>query len=111
MRFSQRAITVNEALGQMRRKKGVVETGEEQVDSIRSPLRDPEQQAIGRQFDGILTAALELLLPAHGEVFRLREMETLSTAETGERLGLTEICVKPGWFGQGVYCGGGSREP
>jgi len=87
-------ITVNEALSQMRRKKGVVETGEEQIGSIRSPMRDPEQQAIDRDYDGILTAALERLPPAYGEVFRLREMETLSTAETGERLGLTEGCVK-----------------
>jgi RNA polymerase sigma-70 factor (ECF subfamily) len=88
------SITVNEALGQMRQRKGVVETGEEQVRLLRSPMRDPEQQAIDRQFDGILAAALERLPPAYGEVFRLREMETLSTAETGERLGLTEACVK-----------------
>jgi RNA polymerase sigma-70 factor (ECF subfamily) len=87
-------ITVNEALSQMRRRKGVVETGDEQMGSIRSPVRDPEQQAIDRDYDGILTAALERLPPAYGEVFRLREMETLSTAETGERLGLTEACVK-----------------
>ena len=88
------SITVNEALSQMRRKKGIVETGEEQIGSIRSPARNPEQQAIDRQFDGILAAALERLPPAYGKVFRLREMETLSTAETGERLGLTEACVK-----------------
>jgi RNA polymerase sigma-70 factor (ECF subfamily) len=88
------SITVNEALGQMRQRKGVVENGEEQVRSIPSPTRDPEQQAIDKEFDGILAAALECLPPAYGEVFRLREMETLSTAETGERLGLTEACVK-----------------
>jgi RNA polymerase sigma-70 factor (ECF subfamily) len=88
------SITVNEALTQMRRKKGVVELGEEQIDSVRSPTRNPEQQAIDRDFDGILTVALEGLPPAYREVFRLREMETLSTAETGERLGLTEGCVK-----------------
>jgi RNA polymerase sigma-70 factor (ECF subfamily) len=88
------SITVNEALSQMRQKKGVVETGEEQIGLLRSPMRDPEQQAIDRDFDGILAAALERLPPAYGEVFRLREMETLSTAETGERLGLTEACVK-----------------
>ncbi|MGA2198279.1 MAG: sigma factor-like helix-turn-helix DNA-binding protein [Bryobacteraceae bacterium] len=51
-------------------------------------------EAIDRQLDGILAAALERLPPAYSEVFRLREMETLSTAETGERLGLTEACVK-----------------
>jgi RNA polymerase sigma-70 factor (ECF subfamily) len=88
------SITVNEALSQMRRKKGVVEAGEEQIGSIRSPMRNPEQQAIDRQYDGILAAALERLPPAYGEVFRLRELEALSTAETGERLGLTEACVK-----------------
>jgi RNA polymerase sigma-70 factor (ECF subfamily) len=88
------SITVNVALGQMRQRKGVVEAGEEQVGLLRSPMRDPEQQAIDRQMDGILAAALERLPPAYGKVFRLREMETLSTAETGERLGLTEACVK-----------------
>ena len=88
------SITVNEALTQMRRRKGVVELGEEQIDSIRSPMPDPEQQAIDQDFDGILTVALEGLPPAYSEVFRLREVETLSTAETGERLGLTEGCVK-----------------
>jgi RNA polymerase sigma-70 factor (ECF subfamily) len=87
-------ITVNEAFTQMRRRKGVVEAGEEQIDSIRSPMRDPEEQAIDRDFDGILVAALDRLPRAYGEVFRLRELETLSTAETGERLGLTEACVK-----------------
>jgi RNA polymerase sigma-70 factor, ECF subfamily len=88
------SITINEALSQMRRKKGLVEAGEEQIGSIRSPVPDPEQQAIDQDFDGILTIALEGLPPAYSEVFRLREMETLSTAETGERLGLTEGCVK-----------------
>jgi len=88
------SITINEALGQMRRRKGLVEVGEEQIDSIRSSMRDPEQQAIDQDFDGILTGAVQSLPPAHSEVFRLREMETLSTAETGERLGLSEGCVK-----------------
>jgi RNA polymerase sigma-70 factor (ECF subfamily) len=88
------SITINEALSQMRRRKGVVELGEEQMDSLRSPMPNPEQQAIDQDFDGILTGALESLPSAYSEVFRLREMETLSTAETGERLGLTEGCVK-----------------
>jgi RNA polymerase sigma-70 factor (ECF subfamily) len=88
------SITINEALSQMRHRKGDVELGQEQIDSLRSSTRDPEQQAIDRDFDGILTVALEGLPPAYSEVFRLREMETLSTAETGERLGLTEGCVK-----------------
>jgi RNA polymerase sigma-70 factor (ECF subfamily) len=88
------SITINEALSQMRRKKADVELDEEQIDSISSPVRDPEQQAIDRDFDGILTVAMESLPPTYGEVFRLREMETLSTAETGERLGLSEGCVK-----------------
>lgn len=88
------SITINEALGQMRRKKGDVELDEQQIDSIRSPMPDPEQQAIDQDFDGILTVALDSLPRAYSEVLRLREMETLSTAETGERLGLTEGCVK-----------------
>ena len=88
------SITINEALSQMRRRKGDVELGEEHIGSLCSPMRNPEQQAIDRDFDGILTVALEGLPPAYSEVFRLREMETLSTAETGERLGLTLGCVK-----------------
>jgi RNA polymerase sigma-70 factor (ECF subfamily) len=88
------SITINEALSQMRRKKADVELDEEQIGSMCSPVRDPEQQAIDRDFDGILMGAMESLPPAYSEVFRLREMETLSTAETGERLGLSEGCVK-----------------
>jgi len=47
-----------------------------------------------RNFDCILRGALANLPAAYSVVFRLREMESLSTAETGERLGLTTGCVK-----------------
>ncbi len=88
------AITVNECFTQMRKRRATVETAEDEIETMRSSARDPEGQAIDNDFDGILRGALANLPAAYGVVFRLREMESLSTAETGERLGLTEGCVK-----------------
>ena len=88
------AITVNERFTQMRKRRSTVEAGEDEIETVRSSARDPERQAIDNNFDGILRGALANPPAAYGVVFRLREMESLSTAETGERLGLSEGCVK-----------------
>jgi len=88
------AITVNECFSQMRKRRTGVETGDDEIETARCPTRDPEGQAIDKNFDCILRGALANLPAAYSVVFRLREMESLSTAETGERLGLTTGCVK-----------------
>lgn len=88
------SITANEALTQIRRSRGGVMAGDGAFDQMASPGRSPEQQAIDRNIGVILTKALDSLPDTYRTVFQLREMESLSTAETGEQLGLTEACVK-----------------
>jgi RNA polymerase sigma-70 factor (ECF subfamily) len=89
------AITVNECFTQIRKRKTAANpAGDEEIETVRSSARDPEGQAIDNDFDGMLRGAMAHLPEAYGVVFQLREMESLSTAETGERLGLTEGCVK-----------------
>jgi RNA polymerase sigma-70 factor, ECF subfamily len=88
------AITVNECFTQIRKRKTGSACGEEEIETVRSSARDPEGQAIDNNFRGILRGALANLPAAYSVVFRLREVESLSTAETSERLGLSEGCVK-----------------
>jgi len=88
------SITANEALTQLRRSRGGAMAGDGAFEHMASPERDPEQQAIDQDINVIVSSALESLPDAYRTVFRLREMESLSTAETGEHLGLTEACVK-----------------
>ena len=88
------SITANEALTHLRRNRGGAMAGDGAFEHMASPERDPEQQAIDQDINVIVSSALESLPDAYRTVFRLREMESLSTAETGEHLGLTEACVK-----------------
>jgi RNA polymerase sigma-70 factor, ECF subfamily len=88
------AITRNEAFLRRRRARRVVAIAEEHLDSLPSPLRDPERQAIDRDPDCLLSCALASLPSAYQTVFRLREIEHVSTVEAGKRLGLTGACVK-----------------
>jgi RNA polymerase sigma-70 factor, ECF subfamily len=88
------AITRNEAFTQMRRRQSVVATDEEALDSMPSKLRGPEEQVLDRDFDDMLSGALASLPSAYRSVFRLREVERVSTAEAGQQLGLTGACVK-----------------
>ena len=50
--------------------------------------------AVNQDVEQILEHAVERLPSAYRPVFRLREMEDLTTAETGERLGLSDACGK-----------------
>ncbi len=92
------SIVVNEALTQIRRTRNVEWADDTKLMRLSSPMRSPERQAVDRDTLRVIRTALEGLPPAYGPVFRLREMEELSTAETGERLGLTEECVKSRLF-------------
>jgi RNA polymerase sigma-70 factor (ECF subfamily) len=88
------AITVNQALTQKRRSKGGMAAGEDEIDTLPSPLEDPERQVMEEDLNGHVRVALASLPPAYRAVFQLRDLESMSTAETGERLGLTKACVK-----------------
>ena len=55
---------------------------------------DPERQAFGRELGGLIESAVDRLGDGSREVFMLRQVEGLSTAETAEVLGVSEDVVK-----------------
>ena len=92
------SIVVNEARTQMRRSRKRVDIGEAYAWTLSSPARSPEQQAIDQEVGRILQQAVHRLPSTYQPVFLLCEMENLSIAETGERLGLSNACVKTRLF-------------
>ncbi len=94
------SIVVNEARTQVRkgRRKAKVLAGATYPNTAISQMRGPEQQVLDRDAKEILDAAVESLPADYKPVFRYREMHELSTAETGERLGLSGACVKTRLF-------------
>jgi RNA polymerase sigma-70 factor (ECF subfamily) len=64
------------------------------MDTLISPEADPERQAYAQELRRILEAAVEALPDNYRTVFMLRDIEGLSTSETGEGLGLGEEAVK-----------------
>jgi RNA polymerase sigma-70 factor (ECF subfamily) len=97
-------IALNEAFGRRQRllaeSKTIVpllavdETSGEVMESIRSSLPGPERQAYARELREVLEEAVDALPETYRTVFMLRDIEGLSTAETGEGLGLGEEAVK-----------------
>jgi len=55
---------------------------------------DPEQLAFGGELRVLIEAAIDTLGDGYREVFMLRQVEGLSTAETADVLGLSEDVVK-----------------
>jgi RNA polymerase sigma-70 factor (ECF subfamily) len=92
------SIIVNEAHTQMRKGRHLTTIDDSCTRWLSSSIRNPEQQAVDQDVEQILERAVKSLPPAYQPVFRLREMEDLTTAETGERLGLTDACVKTRLF-------------
>lgn len=89
-------IAVYEALARARRRgrdepldEGSLET---LMPTMSSP--DPERQAFGRELGALIEAAVDKLGDGYREVFMLRQVEGLSTAETAQVLGLGEDAVK-----------------
>jgi RNA polymerase sigma-70 factor (ECF subfamily) len=70
------------------------EAGEDAARTITSPHPTPEHQAYARELERVLEAAVDELPEAYRSVFMLRDIEGLSTIETGEGLGLGEEAVK-----------------
>ena len=92
------SIVVNEALTQMRKRRRLIEIGEVKAERLSSRVRSPEEQAIEQNAEDILERAVQTLPVPYQPVFRFREMQDLTTAETGERLGLSNACVKSRLF-------------
>ena len=70
------------------------DTRGELMDTLRSPQADPERQAYAQELRRVLEAAVDTLPEGYRTVFMLRDIEGLSTSETGEGLGLGEEAVK-----------------
>lgn len=94
-------IAVHEAIARARRQGTRMETSfatdEEPEDRdvrLASPEPTPEQRAFASELRSLLEGAIDALQPGYREVFMLREVEGLSTAEVAESLDLTEEAVK-----------------
>jgi RNA polymerase sigma-70 factor, ECF subfamily len=59
-----------------------------------TPSPGPEQQAFGGELGTLIEAALDTLGHGYREVFMLRQVEGLSTAETADVVGVSEDVVK-----------------
>ena len=90
-------IAVNEALARVRRR-GRYEPfdPESNVEALMRPNspNDPERQAFSVELRGLLESAIDRLPDGAREVFMLREVEGLSTAEVAATLDVSEDVVK-----------------
>jgi RNA polymerase sigma-70 factor (ECF subfamily) len=93
-------IAVYEALARARRRRRTVEidamdhTRSQALPGLRSAERSPEQQVIDQNLKAVLESAIERLSESHRSVLVLRDIESLSTAETAACLGVSEAVVK-----------------
>jgi RNA polymerase sigma-70 factor (ECF subfamily) len=97
-------IALHEAFGRRRKMRqtesmtanqsNLDEDHGELMDTIASPRADPERQAYAQELSRLLEAAVDTLPETYRTVFMLRDVEGLSTSETGEGLGLGEEAVK-----------------
>ena len=98
-------IALHEAFGRRRKtKKAETTTARnrsdadddrgEFMDTLTSPEADPERQAYAEELRRVLEAAVDTLPETYRTVFMLRDIEGLSTSETGRGLGLGDEAVK-----------------
>lgn len=90
-------ITVNEAISRARRRGRYLSMDENDGVMNVVPMRtstDPERQAFAHEMKAILEHAIDALPDGLREVFMLRDVEGLSTAEAAESLGIKEDAVK-----------------
>jgi RNA polymerase sigma-70 factor (ECF subfamily) len=100
------SIAVNEAFTRVRRRvpwdsldaPGPAAGDRNLVEFLTAPGRDPEQQAIGREIEKGIQAAVADLPEQYCAVFVLREVEGLTTREAAAYLGIARSCVKTRLF-------------
>ena len=91
-------IAVHEALARVRRRARLTEflpeyhSQESTMPSSRAP--DPERQAFSRELGALLERAIDQLPNGAREVFMLRQVEGMSTAEVAATLDVSEDVVK-----------------
>jgi RNA polymerase sigma-70 factor (ECF subfamily) len=91
-------IAINEALARVRRR-GRYEVFDEEHSNVEpfmmpNPAENPERQAFTKELRALLEWAIDTLPDGMREVFVLREVEGLHTAEVAECLGVSEDVVK-----------------
>jgi RNA polymerase sigma-70 factor (ECF subfamily) len=91
-------IAINESLARVRRQ-GRYEVFDDELSGIepfasRNPSENPERQAFTTELRELLEWAIDSLPDGAREVFVLREVEGLSTAEVAECLGVSMDVVK-----------------
>lgn len=89
-------ITINESLARVRRSGKYEPFDEDQAIESFMPIsrQDPERQAFTGELRGLLEWAIDGLPDGLREVFVLRDVEGLSTAEAAESLDVSEDVVK-----------------
>ena len=92
-------IAVHEALAHVRRRGRSRRLDIDARDTMEAVMQtcsqaDPERQAMTREIALIVEAAVDRLPDGCREVFVLRQVQGLSTAETAESLGVSEDAVK-----------------
>lgn len=89
-------IAVYEALARARRRGRYTPLDDASLETLmpRTSSPDPEHRAFGRELGALIESAVDKLGDGYREVFMLRQVEGLSTAETAEVLGLSEDAVK-----------------
>ena len=89
-------IAVNEALARAKRRGRYDLLDDAALETVMptNTVPDPERQAFGRELGALIEAAIDRLGDGYREVFMLRQVEGMSTAETADVLGLSEDVVK-----------------
>jgi RNA polymerase sigma-70 factor (ECF subfamily) len=89
-------IAVNEALARARKRGRYqpLDAGSLETFMPTTSAPDPERQALGRELGALIEGAVDRLGDGYREVFMLRQVEGLSTAETAQILGVSEDVVK-----------------
>ena len=89
-------IAVYEALGRARRRGRYesLDDGSMEIFMPHTTSPDPEREAFGRELGTMIESAVDRLGDGYREVFMLRQVQGLSTAETAEVLGVSEDVVK-----------------
>ena len=89
-------IAVYEALARVRRRRRFEPLDDAPSETIvpTTSTPDPERQAFGRELGKLIESAVDDLGDGYREVFMLRQVEGLSTAETAQVLGVSEEVVK-----------------
>jgi len=89
-------IAVYEALARARRRGRYEPLNDGPLETF-MPITsspDPEHEAFGRELGRLIESAVDGLGDGYREVFMLRQIEGMSTAETAEALGISEDLVK-----------------